>query len=317
MIAPGEARLSQSRITELLYRHDVARLRSDVINYLRNKDSLWLLFDNVDKGWPTRGIRPDDLIIIRTLLDASRKLQQQLAAQEIDAHTVIFLRNDVFDLLVEETSDRGKEAKASVDWTDSDLLREMLRRRLVHQTRALDARFEEVWTQICISHYQGEETSAFFIERSLMRPRALLNLVGHCRSCAVNLGHARIEADDIKKGYSLYSTDLVSEIGLEIRDVMPEAEDVLYGFIGYPKVVNEAEIEVAFGSVGLTSDQRATVLDLLLWYGVLGLMRPDGDIDYVYSLNYDMRLLKGKIRQAGIPMFGVNPAFWPGLGIGT
>ncbi|MEN3329390.1 MAG: hypothetical protein V7638_4197 [Acidobacteriota bacterium] len=44
--------LESGQITQLLYQHDVARLRLDVIEYLRFKKSLWILFDNLDKGWP-------------------------------------------------------------------------------------------------------------------------------------------------------------------------------------------------------------------------------------------------------------------------
>lgn len=47
----------------------------------------------------------------------------------------------------------------------------------------------------------------------------------------MNLGHSRIEVDDIKKGLDAFSSDLVIEIGYEIRDVLPEAENVLYSFI--------------------------------------------------------------------------------------
>ena len=43
------SRLSQVESPELLYRHDVGELRREVIAYLRAKESLWLLFDNLDK----------------------------------------------------------------------------------------------------------------------------------------------------------------------------------------------------------------------------------------------------------------------------
>jgi len=64
------------------------------------------------------------------------------------------------------------------------------------------------------------------IERSLMRPRNLIDLVHLCRSHAVNLGKERIDAEDIRRGEDAYSTELVSNISFEIRDVYPEAQDV-------------------------------------------------------------------------------------------
>jgi hypothetical protein len=313
-------RLSQAQVTELIYRHDLSALRREVVAYLGFKESLWLLFDNLDKGWPTHGIRREDLIILRTLLEATRKLERELSNYGIDAHAVIFLRNDVFELLVEETPDRGKDPRALVDWTDPEEMRELVRRRIVFNDIAGDRSFADVWSMVCVSHIAGEETSQYMIERSLMRPRALLDLISHCRSCAVNRGHPRIEADDIRKGLSLYSTDLVREIGLEIRDVLPEGEDVLYVFIDVSDRLDETELRSLLATLGLEREQMSRLVDILLWYGVLGLVREDAEVEYIYSLNYDMRLLLAKIRRAedrgpGRAVFGINPAFWAGLGI--
>src|SRR5205807_1729173 len=112
------------------------------------KTGLWVLFDNLDKGWSAQGVTEDDLILIRSLLDASRKLEQGLQAKDIDCHTIIFLRNDIYSLLVGATPDRGKEIRASLDWSDSELLREMLKRRLVFNGLDRKASFEQLWRMI-------------------------------------------------------------------------------------------------------------------------------------------------------------------------
>src|SRR5262249_31250931 len=159
---------------------------------------LWLLFDNLDKGWPTQGLTHDDVLVIRSLLEATRKLERDLSRNDIDAHSVVFLRNDVYELLVEETPDRGKESKVFIDWNDPDLLRELLRRRLVFGGLVTDLSFDKAWQAICVSHIDGEETSQYLIDRSLMRPRGLIVLVKYCRGYAVNLGHNQIEVEDIR-----------------------------------------------------------------------------------------------------------------------
>ena len=153
-----------------------------------------------------------------------------------------------------------------------------------------------------------------------MRPRALLDLINHCRSCAVNLGHTRIESEDIRKGLSLYSTDLIREIGLEIRDVLPGAEDVLYAFIDVASRLDQGGLHSLLEPLHLEKKDVLRLIDILLWYGVLGFVTDDGEVEYVYSLNYDARLLMGKIKRASerAPervMFAINPVFWPGLGI--
>jgi hypothetical protein len=92
----------------------------------------------------------------------------------------------------------------------------VLRRRLVQNGLAADTAFDRVWPQICITHYKGEETSQYLIDRSLMRPRNFLKMVAHCRGFAVNLGRDRIGETDIEKGLRAYSLDLVTEADQEL-----------------------------------------------------------------------------------------------------
>lgn len=310
-----EIRLSEAQLTELLYVHDVRNLRRLVVEYLTFKNSLWLLFDNIDKGWPTHGIQEEDLVIIRDLLEATRKLQRQLERKDISCGTLVFLRNDVYEILVEHTPDRGKESKVALDWTDPDLLRELLRRRFVFSGIDADATFDDSWRSLAVSHIGGEESSQYLIDRCLMRPRALIDLVNHCKSVAINLRHDRIEEADILRGMSTFSTDLVTEIGLEIRDVLPEAENLLYEFLGVNVRIPSAEVDMMMSKVSSSAEQREAFVDIFLWYGVLGLVRLDGSVTYIYSVNYDSARLKGIVRQlqaTGL-VYEVNPAFIPGL----
>ena len=308
-------RLSEAQLTELLYVHDVRKLRRLVVRYLTFKNSLWLLFDNIDKGWPTHGIQEEDLVIIRDLLEATRKLQRQLEREDISCRTLVFLRNDVYEILVEHTPDRGKESKVALDWTDPDLLRELIRRRFVFSGIDADATFDDSWRSLAVSHVGGEESSQYLIDRCLMRPRALIDLVNHCKSVAINLRHDRIEEADILKGMSTFSTDLVTEIGLEIRDVLPEAENLLYEFLGVNVRIPSDELDMIMCRVSSSPEQRRSFVDIFLWYGVLGLVRLDGCVTYIYSVNYDSARLKGIARQlqaTGL-VYEVNPAFIPGL----
>ena len=165
------------------------------------------------------------MLIIRALLEATRKLERYLSREDLAAHSVVFLRNDVYELLVDETPDRGKESKAVLDWTDQDLLRELLRRRIVFNGMPAATTFQQAWLSICDSHVHGEETSQYLIDRSLMRPRCLIDILKYCRSYAVNLGHTRIEVTDIQKGLHAYSCDLATDLGLEIRDILPEGRE--------------------------------------------------------------------------------------------
>ncbi|AHL76257.1 hypothetical protein CH92_14605 [Stutzerimonas stutzeri] len=307
-----KVRLSAPQLTQLLYSHDVRALSEQVIQYMRNKDTLWLLFDNIDKGWPTSGLQHEDMLIVRALLDATRKIERQFDRAHVNVNSIVFLRNDVYELLVKETSDRGKEAKVILDWTDPDLLRELLRLRIVANNGNTDEDFHIVWPRICTSHYNGEETSQYLIERSLMRPRFLLNLINQCKSFAINLNHEKINSDDIEKGLSAYSTDLLTDIGYEINDIANNGNDVLYAFIGSKSTLSREDIRQTLIEFGVTNDKIESIIELLLWYGFIGI-ETNMEAKYIYNFNYSMHLINGIIKKSKNPVYHINPAFWPSL----
>jgi hypothetical protein len=312
----SHVRLNQRQVTEILYLHNLKELRGALEDYLQFKGEVWILFDNLDKGWSTHGVSDADLLMMRSLLDASRKLQQAFNVQEIDCHTIVFMRNDVYQLLVGSTPDRGKEIRTSLDWSEPDLLRQLLKKRFLYNDLPNES-FDHLWRLICVPLVEGEESSQYLIDRSLMRPRFLLNIISHCRGFAVNLEHDRIEEEDIRRGVSAYSTDLIYDIDLEIRDVLPFAEDVLYNFIGVPSHVSANEIARILGEAGFDDGQQEKLSEILLWYGVCGVARDDGEPSYIYSVNYDVRRLKILIERLpkDARRIVINPALWAGLEI--
>ncbi|WP_431623648.1 P-loop ATPase, Sll1717 family [Enterobacter hormaechei] len=282
--------------------------------YLNNKQILWLLFDNIDNGWPTSGLKHEDLLMIRALIDATRKIERQFSSPDLKIRSVVFLRNDVYELLVRETSDRGKEASVILDWTDGDLLRELIRLRIVSNGLDEDMDFKSAWLRLFVSHYMGEETSQFLIERSLMRPRFLLNLINHCKSFAINLNHEIIEASDIEKGINAYSADLLRDIGYELRDISSETDGALYAFIACESELSEIEVMNKLKQSGIEHDGAARVLDLLLWYGFLGIRINSDEPKFIYDFSYNKALMDGVKRNSTQTVsLVINQAFWPGL----
>ncbi|MFY4729589.1 P-loop ATPase, Sll1717 family, partial [Nitrospira sp. BLG_2] len=265
-------RLTAEQVTGLLYSHDIRALLNQISGYLEKKGGVWILFDNLDKGWSTHGVDVIDAIVLRCLVDAGRKVEREMRKRGHQFHCVVFVRNDVYDHLMKSSADYGKEMRATLDWTDPDLLREMLRLRLVSglDSKVEGARFTALWPDVCVYHYRGEESSNYFIERSLMRPRNLLKIFNHCRGFATNFNHTKIEESDIEKGLRAYSQDLLSELDRELNDVFPEAEDLLYYFLDAPTSMSQEELTKLIKAAGTDKNKIEKVIDFLLYYGVIG-----------------------------------------------
>jgi hypothetical protein len=308
-------RLDSGQITELLYQHDLRKLENELAKYMQYKGALWLLFDNVDKGWPTSGLKHEDLVIIRCLIDAARKIEREFSRLDVDVNTIVFLRNDVYELLVKETSDRGKEGNVMLDWTDEDLLREIIRLRIVANGLDEAMPIEEAWPLICTPLYHGEDSLQYLIDRSLMRPRFLLNLVNQCKASAVNLKHEKINEDDIDKGFATYSVDVLTDVEYEMNDVSPSSGDALYAFIDVPNAIAYEEVGSVLARFGVSPERIDDVVNLLLWYGFLGVQVELDDVRYIYNFSYSTRMLRGFRKARPNSVFSVNPAFSEALAI--
>ncbi|MRG98639.1 P-loop ATPase, Sll1717 family [Polyangium spumosum] len=315
--------LNTQEVSQLVYTHDIRRLREELVKYMKLKEDAWVLFDNIDKGWPTRGVQASDIVILRGLLDASRDIERLMRRGGVVVHTIVFLRNDVYELLVDETPDRGKETRVSLDWTDQDLLKELLRRRIVSNDGfSSKESFDNAWNRIAVSHIDGESSADYLIETSLMRPRNLLNLVNYCKSNAVNLGHPKIARDDVAKAVEQYSADLGNEIGLEIRDVFPGANDILYAFLGAPRQLSLEEIYRRFADAVVPPDRYPVLVEILLWFAFIGVVQPGSGFEertiYAYSVYYDMKKLRRLAKDYRDPSvkFSIHPAFSKFLELG-
>lgn len=306
-------RLTADEVTNLLHTTAIADLREALADYLGQKEQVLVLFDNLDKGWAYKGMGTGDILILRCLIDAARKVQREMRRADVQMTCIVFVRNDIYELLMDSSPDFGKEARASLDWSDPDLLREVLRRRLA-QTFSEQVSFAQVWGLICISHFEGQETSQFLIDRSLMRPRHLLKLVGYCKSFAVNLDHEKIEAEDITKGLRSYSNDLVLEADRELADVEPSARELLYEFVGEPSELSEEDLHLLLRIHGTSDEKLQDVTDFLLYLGFLGVRVGCDEPRYIYDFGYDLGILRAMHRKnKERSLFVLNPAFWPAL----
>jgi hypothetical protein len=302
--------LTSADITHVLYSHDIRGLEATLVSYLKFKEEAWLLFDNLDKGWAAGGVSSEDIIILRCLIDAAKKIKREFVQKGIEFQAVIFIRNDVFELLVAGTADYGKDTRVSLDWTDRRQLVELLRRRFEFGDKGFAGKpISDVWAAL----FQGTAEQMkieSFLDQSLLRPRNLIQLFQHCKGFAVNVGHERISAEDVDSALEAYSRDLVTEINREIADVFPTANRFLYEFAKEKADVSHDDLLVLAELKGMNETAANQLVDLLLYYGFLGLPEQSGKDTFIYDTQYDMDIMKALAGKAGrVPNYRIHPAF--------
>jgi hypothetical protein len=302
-------------VTQLIYRSDIRQLNDAIGQYLTasRKEDVWLLFDNLDKGWPIFDVKPEDVAIITSLLEATRKLQRQFENRALSLRAVVFLRNDIYQHLILDPGDRGKENPVILDWNDPEALKEMLCKRIALST-VLDESFDELWRLFFASHVRGEESFSYILSRTLMRPRELLRFVRDCINVAVNRRHEQVTEDDILHAESSYSDDELVDLSLELKDVRPDFANAPYAFIGAQSTLLTSEVGIALIKAGIPADQLEKVRELLLWFGFLGIYVYPDEERYSYQFEHNLQKMKSGVEQYN---YCIHPAFRKALGCVT
>lgn len=311
--AEGAARTT-AEITRLVYDNDIKELSDALSDYISisKKKEVWLLFDNLDKGWPIQAATEADILLLRCLLDATRKLQHQLQWRGVDFREVVFIRNDIYQHLLLETADRGKDAAVLLAWDDDEAFKEMIRRRISQSTN-MNRSFEELWSLFFPSHVNGEESFGYILARTLMRPREVISILRRCIGVAVNRGHDRVLEADIIHAEKTHSETALIDITLELRDVSPEFSDVPYVFIGSRPIFTEPELKAMLREAGIDESKSSEVTDLLLWFGFIGIYLRSDEEKYAYQFQYDIKRMKSNVHS--FIGYCIHPAFRLALGI--
>lgn len=302
-------KLSPERLTNIVFRGGLTEMKSLLIVHTSNREELVLLFDNIDKGWPTNGVHQFDVRLVRLLVETLDKVRRDLAGQDRDFMSVVFLRNDIYELLVEATPDRGKAGQVRIDWTDRAKLKQVIYQRLKTSPMVEDGSFEQIWSRYFVSSINGRDTFEYFVDHCLMRPRFLINIIENAIANGINRGHTVATEEDCVDAVRQHSLYLVDDFGYEIRDVSGINADILYSLVGVDKLLTKTEVIQKFHDFGIAETESESAFRLMLWYGVLGVINARSVEMYIYDYEYNMRRLEAEIRNASDnALFVVNPA---------
>lgn len=305
------AREVKSQITNLLFERPIPRLRDAILSFHDFFHEIVILVDDLDKGWPPLQVEKQDVATIRHLIEVLNRIQRDFGKRGFGVKHIVFLRSDMYEQLVEQTSDRGKYNVIKVDWSDPEQLRHLLWQRVVSN---LDATHHaDVWSAVNPEIAPGITAIDRMIETSLRRPRFLIDLMERTLSFAINRGHALVTEADVEEGARQMSLYLVSDFAYEMRDIAGTPEDIFYSFIGSSDLLTQEEVEGILVPLNL-SLPPTRIIEFLLWYGFLGVIDAQGRPVFIYDRAYDFRRLEAERGPTSDEvLYSINPAFLRGL----
>lgn len=306
--------LNPERITNIVFRGGIVRIKQLIVQYSDPKTTLFLLFDNIDKGWPTNGVEEFDIRMTRLMVESLDKLKRDLDAADRQFSSVVFLRNDIYELLVEQTPDRGKAGQIRIDWNDRAKLRMVIYKRLQASTGKSTAAFNVLWVEHFAASVDGKDSFDFCVEHCLMRPRFLITIIENAVSNAINRGNVKVSEEDLKDAVRQHSIYLISEFGFEIRDASKLSADILFELIGLDRHISKETVLARFAASGLEGKPLDDAFRLMLWYGVLGVVKGSGEEKFIYDYDYNIKRLVADTRlSADDPVYVINSALYTAL----
>ena len=299
---------STPEVTQLVYGSDIRALSDAVSAYMAvsRKDAIWLLIDNPDKGWPVQSARTEDILRIRCLLEASRKLQRQFENRGTECHVIVFIRNDIYEHLVLDTPDRGKDTAVILDWADAEVFKEIIRRRISRST-GLDGDFDSLWRAIFESHVDGEESFAYILSRTLMRPREVLRFCRTCIDVALSRGRDKVTEPDIRQAERQCSEDALVDLSFELKDVAERFSELPYGFHGSTVPLTLSDVDARILQAGVPAAEMERARNLLVWFGFLGYWMPPDIERFSNHYQHDLRKMRSGLSEDHA--YTIHPSF--------
>ena len=245
--------------------------------------SFYIVADDLDKHWQP-GTK-QSIEILLGLMDEASQLQRYFADQ---LKVVMFLREDIFDVLAQQDVDYPKRSFWRMEWTAPNL-KHLVAARLAIGTDLYDEDDETIWSAVFPDTIQGLNSSDYILSRVLPRPRDVLGFCQAAIDQAQLNGHPSVSAQDILDGELKFANSFGKLLTAEFRGLYPSLEEVLFEFAGVPAVMQWTEFEeyakeaidkqksVLTEWVGDYGLSPISVADTLFQIGVIGLASPTSD----------------------------------------
>ena len=239
--------------------------------------SFYIVADDLDKHWRPR--TQQSIEMLTGLMDEADHLQRFFGDQ---LKVVMFLREDIFDVLAQADEDLPKRSFWRMEWTVPNL-RHLVAARLAMGTDNEDEDDDTIWSAVFPDTVDGIKSSEYILSRVLPRPRDVLGFCQAAIDQAQRNGHPAVSAQDIFDGERAFANAFGRSLAAEFRGLYPSLEEVLIEFAGVPVVMQWNEFQryadetirrqesILREWVGNKELSARSVADVLFQVGVIGL----------------------------------------------
>jgi len=278
-----------ARITAALHERILGQLRGLLGRVLEKRDTVYILVDNLDKTWGEEADLAALTDFLKGLLESSAAITEEFRKtgaewRAVEVSLLVFLRSDIFDYVMSVTPERDKLQSIQIDWTNPNLLYDVIEKRFISSVGPLGTP-EEVWVRFFTPSIGGMATKEYLVTRIIPRPRDLIFWCKTALNNAINSRHERIEEDDILQAERVYSRHATDSLVTETIRRMDGMEAFIYEFAGAGRVLTYNQIRRLARKVGIPDAAFPAALDLLRDLAFLGVETRPGVFSFIYDKN--------------------------------
>jgi hypothetical protein len=262
---------------------ELDEIEEGILQAYSNTDWKWqnpklvIMVDQLERVW-TNDSNSDHMVV--GLLQASKHI-----AAWFDFVTVVnFLRTDIYDFLQFQDRDKYRGEERGMEWTRQDLVHLLHARAKASLT--IDIPMDDIGKRFFPSAVHGISFTDHLLDRTLLRPRDIIQFANLCRDTAEKNGHGTIEEDDVLEATVQYSGWKLRDLIAEYLVNYPFLNDLFVLFQNSSYVITRRSLDTKLQTVrsALTKrfpDHEAAftldnVIDILYAIGFLGALRSSG-----------------------------------------
>jgi uncharacterized protein YegL len=186
---------------------------------------LVVLIDKVDEVWnQTEESEMMIVGLIKAVHDLNSTLQQ--------TQFILFLRSDIYNTLKFNDADKLHSLEEHIEWSEADL-KHLIANRAIVSGDFPSKEVDELLGSIFPIKVNGEPSFTYFLKRSLMRPRELIQFCNIALAKAQDNSHNSITESDILSAERIYSNWKLKDLASEFAVQYPYLEDALAMFQGF------------------------------------------------------------------------------------
>lgn len=232
-IGPLAVRRSGRLLDTLAVEAELGQLRLPIARFIAKNlaQGVYILIDNLDEGWDNSA---EANTFIRGLLLAIYEICQP----NIPVRLIVFFRSDMYNAITREFQhvDKYRQFQEHIFWGRKEIVDLVAQRIRVNLQIKRPLSAQEVWETVFDEQGRPEKIPHYIIDRSLLRPREVLQFCRHAAEKADLRGHVKVMWEDIFDAEHEYSSWKIGDLGSEFLSYFPGLKDgILQRFFGGPK----------------------------------------------------------------------------------